>query len=247
MRILENFNVFHEFSGHELSRELDETWRLDFESLAVNLHAWLDGARCVVVFTVDDAFQQPDPPVRVDASFSVGGHDALVLEGDAIDVNFLHAAYLFAEPQYYLRTTALPEEARELLQSCVKQDGEDRFRGGEFDERKLWQAFGDYIVVSGWSSHYMVNEADALAMKAERDAWLEAERTKPLRRKIRDAVPTFFFIAKFLACMLAVPFAAIFLFCLKRWKWILLLLLICGAIYCGISGGFLLDSLGAGL
>ncbi len=171
MNAIQNMPLFYKISATELARELSDDWRRELSALAAKLQGWLGRERCVMVFTTDDTFHQKYNQLWVAQSFFMAGHEVLVLEPEAVTVELLHAAYLFAEPQYYLKTSASVEEVCQLLEKCLRPDGELHYRNGEFDELALQRTFGDYIMVFDmWEEHRLAGEADVTALEEERAA-----------------------------------------------------------------------------
>jgi hypothetical protein len=160
---------------------LNESWNRELDELSVKLQAWLDGSRCVLIFTEDGPQQQ------YGRSFSIEGHDIYVLESEDITADLLHSVYLW-EPQYYLKTAAFDEDIQTTLLRCVKPVNERYWRNDEFDDLALHKEFGEYIMISDSSEHRIAGEADILALQAENEAWRAAELAKPLSRKIWDAL-----------------------------------------------------------
>ncbi len=102
-------------------------------------------------------------------------------------MELLSVAY-HSEPQYYLKADALADAVQALLEGCLKGEGEEFWRNGDFDELALHKKFGDFImVVDGWSNHRMAGEKDIIALNDEVKARREAERAKPLWRKVLGA------------------------------------------------------------
>ena len=177
--------LFHKITATEHALgDLDDEWSRQAKELLLKLRAWLNACRCVLIFTVDDSFHHEVYSGKIACSFFIRGHEVLVLEREGITLDLLSAAY-HSEPQYYLKTDAPVETVQSLLEGCLKDESENIWRGEDFDELALHKKFGDFIMVFyGWSEHYMVGERDIIAHDHAVKARQEAERAKPLWRKV---------------------------------------------------------------
>lgn len=211
MDAIQNMPVFYKITSTEFN-ELNENWKRELEVLSARLQAWLNGSRCVIIFTEDG-------PQQNGHSFSTEGHDVLVLDHRDITTALLHAVYI-CEPQYYLKTTASEEEIRTTLLRCVKPMNKRNWRYDEFDDLALYKEFGDYIKVFDTSEHRIAGEADILALQAESDACRLEELTKPLSGKIWDGLRVALIV---LGCLtLILPAIWLTRQLIKQlWKWLI--------------------------
>lgn len=215
MNAMQNMPLFHEIAATEHThQEFDNEWGREAGELAVKLRTWLNGARCVLVFTVDDSFHSDLYSGKIGCSFFIRGHEALVLEPEEITLELLSAAY-HSEPQYYLKTDGPADAVQALLEGCLKDESEEVWRNGDFDELALHKTFGDFIMVFGWwNEHRMAGEKDIIALTDEiRMARREAERAKSLWRKVVGAIRVALFI---LGCLTLV---ALVLYLLRWSAW----------------------------
>ena len=181
--------LFHSITAREHAlRDLDDEWSREAGELVAKLRSWLNGCRCVLIFTIDDSFHHEMYSGKIACSFCIRGHEVLVLEPEEVTLEMLSVAY-HSEPQYYLKTNALADTVHTLLADRLKGEGEAIWRNGDFDERALHREFGDFImVVDGWSEHRLAGEKDIIARNDAIEARLEAERAKPLWRKVLGGV-----------------------------------------------------------
>lgn len=200
MSAIQNMPLFHKITATEHAvLDSGDQWSREAGELAVKLRAWLNGSRCVLIFTTDDSFHHDLYSDKTACSFFVREHEVLVLEPAEITLELLSVAY-HSEPQYYLRTNVLVDAVQPLLEDCLKDEGEEIWRNGDFDELALHREFGDFIMVcDGWSEHRMAGEKDVIAHDEEIKALRAAERTKPVWRKVLRGVRVALFILGCLA------------------------------------------------
>lgn len=193
MSVIQNMPLLHKITATEHAmRDLNDEWSRQAEELAAKLRTWLNGSRCILIFTTDDSFFHDLYLGKIACSFFIRGHEALVLEPEEVTLELLSVAY-HSEPQYYLKTNAPADSAQTLLEGCLKGESEDIWRDGEFDELALHREFGDFIMVFyGWSEHRMAGEKDIIDLNDEVKAWLRPEREKPLWRKMMSSLKMYY-------------------------------------------------------
>lgn len=203
MNAIQNMPLFHEITATEHRHGADDAWGREAGELAGKLRSWLNGSRCVLVFTGDDFFHHDSYSGDIVCSFFINGHEVLVLDPEEITLELLSAAYI-SEPQYYLKTGAPADAVQGMLQNCLKNESEEIWRDGDFDELALHRAFGDFIMVfHWWKEHRIAREEDIIAHNDEIQARLAAERAKPLWLKVSGGMRAALFV---LGCLtLVVP------------------------------------------
>ena len=205
MSAIANMPLFHEITATEHAQhEYDDEWSREAGELAAKLRAWLNGSRCVLIFTIDDSFHHDLYPGKIARSFFIREHEALVLESAEVTLELLSVAY-YSAPQYYLKTDAPADAVQTLLEGCLKGEGEEIWRDGDFDELALHKKFGDFIMVfHWWAEHRVAGEKDIIAHTDEIKARREAERAKPLWRKVLSGIRVALFILGCLTFILPV-------------------------------------------